>query len=249
MQQWWHLMVKEHKVILSDLKDESMASVVKVRQMDDFLLLFDKLDKDGFIFLLKNVNSFAFAQSGIMYATDAYDFEDPNDFLAARRLGFPIGIQFDDRVIKSRIQRNYPEEEDKINREHKLNEMVQYLGKYVSNQIGGVSFYRMNELGLKDYTEFKKYVDGQFKSTEEFRDAMTRGFLDSDMYRIGIKYGCSDPKAYEQFVEKICSFLHIGPEYFVGRVATKGTLLDDALAAMKGGFSDLTQFKSSRKPR
>jgi hypothetical protein len=242
-------MVKEHKVILSDLKDESMANVVKVRQMDDFLLLFDKLDKDGFVFLLKNIDSFAFAVSGMMYATNAYEFDDPNDFLEARRLGFPIGTRFDDRVIKSRIQKNYPEDEDKAHRELKLDEMVQYLGKYVSNQIGGVSYCRMSELGLKDYAEFKRYVDGQFKSSEEFRDALKRGFLDSDTYRIAIKYGCSDSQAYEQFAKKVCSFLHVEPEYFLGRIAFEGSLLDDALAALRGGYSDLQQFKSSRKPR
>jgi hypothetical protein len=249
MQQWWHLMVKEHKVILSDVQGDTLANAVQVRQMDDFLLLFDKLDKDGFIFLLKNVDSFAFVLSGNMYATNAYGFEDPTHFLEARKLGFPIGVRFDDRVIKSRIQRNFPEEEDKTHREHKLNEMTQYLGLYVANQIGGVSFYRMNELGLKDYAEFKKYVDGQFKSSEEFRDAMKRGFLDSDTYRIAIKYGCSDPKAYEQFVQKVCSFLQIEPVYFLGRVANEGPLLDDALAGLKGGYSDLSQLRSSRKPR
>jgi hypothetical protein len=249
MEQWWHIMVKEHKVILSDLKEESIANMVQVRVMDDFLLLFDKLDKEGFVFLLKNINSFAFAVSGIMYATSAYDFEDPSDFLQARRLGFPIGTQFDDRVIKSRIQKNYPEDEDRANRDHKLNEMVQYMGKYVSNQIGGVSYYRMSELGLKDFAEFKRYVDGQFKSAEEFRDALKRGFLDSDTYRIAIKYGCSDSQTYVQFVKKVCSFLHIEPEYFLGRIAFEGSLLDDALAALRGGYSDLSQFKSSRKPR
>ncbi len=249
MQHWWDLMVKEHKVILSDLKSETMVNAVQVRQMDDFLLLFDKLDKDGFIFLLKNVDSFAFVLSGMMYATNAYEFEDPTDFLKARKLGFPIGTQFDARVIRSRIQRNYPEEADKVRRDHRLEEMAQYLGKYVSNQIGGVSFYRMNELGLKDYAEFKKYVDGQFKSSEEFRDAMKRGFIDSDTYRIAIKYGCPDPKAYEQFVVNVCTFLNTAPEYFLGRIAYEGTLLDDALEALRGGFSDVAQLKSSRKTR
>lgn len=232
-----------------DYTGESLAGAVRVHHMDDFLLLFDKLEKDGFLFIVKNIDCFAFTASGVMYATSAYEFEDPSHFLEARKLGFPIGTRFDDRVIRSRIQRIYPDEEDKVKRDHKLSEVAQYMGKHVSGQVGGVAYYRMNELGLKDFAQFKQYVDGQFKSAEEFRDAMARGFADSDTYRIAVKYGCPNPQAYDQFAGKVCSFIQASPEHFLGRVASEGTLLDDALAAMKGGFPDLAQYRSSRKSR
>ncbi|NMC04373.1 MAG: hypothetical protein GYA24_04135, partial [Candidatus Lokiarchaeota archaeon] len=236
--------MKDHKTIVSDVMNKSVTNFLQIHEMDDFVMLFEKLDTDGFIYALENVDLFAFTKSGIVYATRAGKFKDPVDFLEARKLGFPIGTKFDDGKITTLVEHRYPTNSH-LNR-MKVEEMNAYLAARVGGEVvGGFAFYKSKAFGATDFAEYQRMIDGQFENAAELKEATKKGFNDSEAYRIAKKYACMSADKYREFVQKICAFLKYETAQFY--LFVTDPVINDVLAATKGGFENMDIYRAAKE--
>lgn len=175
------------------LIDYGATAVLRFRYFDDFINQLDRSTPSK-MYRCTNDNSdvFLFIDGGVIYSFNTFGYNNLNDIKKAIKLGFSGSAS------KYRVD----------------NDGIYEVDSYSDKSREGQIYYKVIELGYKNFKEFEEafsngFEDAKtfraakesgFKDRRDFEDAKERGFLTSEEYKASSKIGIESKKTYDEYL-------------------------------------------------